>query len=89
MKSRRTVLLLASAIAITAGTAFAQSSPAAQYQGPEAGLAHARYLTVQYYTHRPDWYRRWQLRRLYREPRGYTPDYRLCSPGACQDNPYY
>jgi hypothetical protein len=41
------------------------------------------------YDHRPDWYRVWQLDRLYNQRDGYYPDYRGCFPGLCRDDPHY
>jgi hypothetical protein len=85
MKAKLTTLLLASVFAITAGAAFAQYPPGEQYDGPRARM---HYPSADYYQ-RPDWYRRWLLKRLYHQPPGYAPDYRTCFPGACRDNPYY
>jgi hypothetical protein len=83
-----TKLLLASILAMTTGAAFAQSYAPERSGRLHAGIADAQYVGSSY-DQRPDWYRRWQLRRLYRQRQGYVPDHRACFPGACQDNPYY
>jgi hypothetical protein len=86
-KSRKVLLALASAISMTAliPTAFAQYYPAQPYNDAAVRFAE-RGAPV---SARPDWWRRWQLRRLYSEPQGYVPDSRGCTPGACRDNPNY
>jgi hypothetical protein len=100
MKSKMTTLVLACALAMTVGAAFAQSYPVERKDPYEAGFVYAQYVYGPGVYDpgvygpppndlRPDWYRRWQLRRLYGQPQGYVPDNHLCFPGACQDNPYY
>jgi hypothetical protein len=83
MQSKMTTLLLASALAISttavlAGSLNHKNRDAARFDD-RAGA----------YEYRPDWYRVWQLNRLYRQREGYLPDYRGCFPGVCRDNPYY
>jgi hypothetical protein len=85
MKANLTTLLLASVFAINAGAAVAKNLPVEQSDGPRAWWYH----TPVPVDHRPEWYQRWLLKRLYHQPPGYAPDYRTCFPGACRDNPYY
>jgi len=85
MKTKSKALLLASVFAIVAGAAAAENLRAERYDYPGSRW----YGPPIADNHRPDWYRRWQLKRLYHQPPGYAPDYRNCFPGACRDNPYY
>ena len=83
MQSKMTTLLLASAFAISTTATV-------------AGSLHPKNRDVVRlddragsYDHRPDWFRVWQLNRLYGQREGYLPDYRGCFPGICRDNPFY
>lgn len=83
MKSKLTVTLIALALAVVSTAAVTNSASAERYNHRVARYDRAAYWE------RPDWWRYWQLKRLYHQRQGYVPDYRECFPGACRDNPYY
>jgi len=83
------VLVLASAISTTG--ALAQYYPDGRYPPVAEHYNHAARFSERGppASPHPDWWRRWQLNRLYHQPPDYLPDDRACFPGACRDNPNY
>jgi hypothetical protein len=77
MKTTVMRLMVASALAIVATGALAQSFPAERHN-----VRYYRYPTPAQDTD-------WQYRSRIRRPNGYVPDARLCTPGLCQEDPYY
>ena len=86
------IFLLALAFATPTTASLAQPRPPDPYDDSHAARfvdPAAAYEYPEWNRRSPDWYRRWQLHRLYHQREGYLPDYRVCFPGACRDNPYY
>lgn len=79
MKATMLILLLTSVVTITTTLALAQPLPGKRHRGDRLN---DRSLALDH--HRPLQYGAVEVRRD-----GYLPDYRLCFPGACRDNPYY
>jgi hypothetical protein len=77
MRSKITILLLASAFAVATTAALAGSLHPKRHG--DAAYSNDRDMTL----------RKWQLNRLYGQRDGYLPDYRGCFPGVCRDYPYY
>lgn len=82
MKSKIAILLLVSAFSVAATATVAQPLTT-HHRHP------ARLNDHPTFGDQPEWYQKWLLNRLYSQREGYSPDYRLCFPGACRDNPRY